>query len=58
MHAELIIREPHGPLGPVEEKKAPDVLYKAGNLIPNRRLSGCNRGSRKATPDGSIAQRP
>lgn len=44
MHAELRTREALGPLGPVEEKNAPDVLYTAGDT------SLLTEGSRKAAP--------
>lgn len=53
MHAELRTREALGPLGPVEEKNAPDLLYTAGDtslLTEGSRVAIV--GSRKATPDG------
>lgn len=53
MHAELRTREALGPLGPVEWKNAPDVLYTTGDtslLTEGSRVAIV--GSRKATPDG------
>src|SRR6056297_214424 len=53
MHAELRTRETLGPLGPVEEKNAPDILFTAGDtslLTEGSRVAIV--GSRKATPEG------